>query len=379
MRVLERLPRRSSATASSRSSGPTCATPPRSRPPSRPPQAAFAAGAPVVFQATFADEGFIGFADFIVRQPDGRYLVQDSQARPSGARHRAAAARRLRRAARARRRPVRRHGRAAARRRLDERAPPRRHRARLPRCAAHGSSRSSPSGSPTTARSPGATRATRSTGAARRATSRCRRTATCCSSPACASRSARPSSRRASRRSTQLAASDGPGAGHPRRHDREPARAGAAAARGRGRRSSPPMHRGPPLARRPAAAATRRRARRRVARRDPRARRRRPVLRLRGRPALHRGRGDRLGPRLPLRHGRHRRAVHAALGAQLRRGAGRARAVPRARRRPTGGAPEHAHLPLRELRAHPPHSIAARHGVGEAKVFAARASEDLDP
>ncbi|MGX5696822.1 TM0106 family RecB-like putative nuclease [Agromyces soli] len=46
--------------------------------------AAFAAGAPVVFQATFADEpvagqGFIGFADFIVRQPDGRYRVQDSK------------------------------------------------------------------------------------------------------------------------------------------------------------------------------------------------------------------------------------------------------------------------------------------------------------
>ncbi len=42
-------------------------------------QAAFQAGAPVVFQATFADDGFIGFADFIVRQPDGRYLVQDSK------------------------------------------------------------------------------------------------------------------------------------------------------------------------------------------------------------------------------------------------------------------------------------------------------------
>lgn len=42
-------------------------------------RAAFTAGAPVVFQATFADEGFIGFADFIVRQPDGRYLVQDSK------------------------------------------------------------------------------------------------------------------------------------------------------------------------------------------------------------------------------------------------------------------------------------------------------------
>lgn len=41
--------------------------------------AAFEAGAPVVFQATFVDDGFVGFADFIVRQPDGRYLVQDSK------------------------------------------------------------------------------------------------------------------------------------------------------------------------------------------------------------------------------------------------------------------------------------------------------------
>ncbi|MEI5585437.1 MULTISPECIES: TM0106 family RecB-like putative nuclease [unclassified Agromyces] len=40
---------------------------------------AFASGAPVVFQATFVDDGFVGFADFIVRQADGRYLVQDSK------------------------------------------------------------------------------------------------------------------------------------------------------------------------------------------------------------------------------------------------------------------------------------------------------------
>ena len=38
----------------------------------------------------------------------------------------------------------------------------------------------------------------------------------------------------------------------------------------------------------------------------------------------------------------------------LRRGARGARAVPRARRRAPRGAPEHAHLPLRELRAHAP-------------------------
>ncbi|MDM4762912.1 TM0106 family RecB-like putative nuclease [Galbitalea sp. SE-J8] len=54
--------------------------------------AGFAAGAPVVFQATFASETapagvgrtgalspFIGFADFIVRQPSGRYRVQDTK------------------------------------------------------------------------------------------------------------------------------------------------------------------------------------------------------------------------------------------------------------------------------------------------------------
>lgn len=42
-------------------------------------RAAFESGAPVVFQPTFVDDGFVGFADFIVRQPDGRYLVQDSK------------------------------------------------------------------------------------------------------------------------------------------------------------------------------------------------------------------------------------------------------------------------------------------------------------
>ncbi|HWU58211.1 MAG TPA: DNA helicase, partial [Microbacteriaceae bacterium] len=49
---------------------------------------AFDEGATVVFQATFFDEdageehgdvAFIGFADFIVRQGDGSYLVQDTK------------------------------------------------------------------------------------------------------------------------------------------------------------------------------------------------------------------------------------------------------------------------------------------------------------
>ncbi|PPI22855.1 bifunctional RecB family nuclease/DEAD/DEAH box helicase [Rathayibacter sp. AY1B5] len=40
---------------------------------------AFANQADVVFQGTFADEAFIGFADFIIRRPDGRYRVQDTK------------------------------------------------------------------------------------------------------------------------------------------------------------------------------------------------------------------------------------------------------------------------------------------------------------
>ncbi|MET0725550.1 MAG: DNA helicase, partial [Leifsonia sp.] len=40
---------------------------------------AFASGADVVFQATFFDGSFVGFADFIVRRPGGLYLVQDTK------------------------------------------------------------------------------------------------------------------------------------------------------------------------------------------------------------------------------------------------------------------------------------------------------------
>lgn len=39
----------------------------------------FADGADVVFQATFVDQDFVGFADFIVKTPDGRYRVQDTK------------------------------------------------------------------------------------------------------------------------------------------------------------------------------------------------------------------------------------------------------------------------------------------------------------
>ncbi|GAA3699627.1 TM0106 family RecB-like putative nuclease [Zhihengliuella alba] len=36
-------------------------------------------GADVVFQATFWKDGFVGFADFLVREPDGRYAVWDTK------------------------------------------------------------------------------------------------------------------------------------------------------------------------------------------------------------------------------------------------------------------------------------------------------------
>ncbi|SNS92802.1 uncharacterized protein SAMN06309944_1400 [Micrococcales bacterium KH10] len=42
-------------------------------------KAAFDDGADVVFQATFFDGKMIGFADFVVRQPDGRYQVVDTK------------------------------------------------------------------------------------------------------------------------------------------------------------------------------------------------------------------------------------------------------------------------------------------------------------
>ena len=164
--------------------------------------AAFAAGAPVVFQATFADEGFIGFADFIVRQPDGRYLVQDSKlarrARVTALLQLAAYAEQLQRVGVPCADTVELllgDGSTSVHR-LDDIAPVYRlRRARLEQLVAERLADDGPS--------PGAIRATSSTGAAPRATSRCRRTATCCSSPACAPPSARPSSRRASTRSTR--------------------------------------------------------------------------------------------------------------------------------------------------------------------------------
>lgn len=41
--------------------------------------AALRAGADVVYQATFSDADFIGFADFLLRDGDGRYVVQDTK------------------------------------------------------------------------------------------------------------------------------------------------------------------------------------------------------------------------------------------------------------------------------------------------------------
>ncbi|MGC5221306.1 TM0106 family RecB-like putative nuclease [Micromonospora sp. DT81.3] len=42
-------------------------------------EAALRAGADVVYQATFATPEFVGFADFLFRDPDGRYVVQDTK------------------------------------------------------------------------------------------------------------------------------------------------------------------------------------------------------------------------------------------------------------------------------------------------------------
>ena len=63
-------------------------------------QAALASDADVIYQAAFATHEFVGFADFLVRDEDGRWIVQDTQARPPRARDRAHAAVGIRRPAR---------------------------------------------------------------------------------------------------------------------------------------------------------------------------------------------------------------------------------------------------------------------------------------
>ena len=328
---------------------------------------ALAAGAPVVYQATFADDGLHRLRR-LHRAPARRPLPRARhQARPPCPRHRAAAARRVRRAARPLGMPCDRRRRTAARRRHDERAPPRRHHPRLP---------AAPRALEQIVDDRVAEAGPVAWGDPRYALDgRC---------PTCdlEVQAHRDVLLVAGLRVTQrdalldagittideLATSAGPVP------DVLDATIEACASRpGCSSRprlaSSPPRPAGTPLTRRPAAAAAGRRARGRVARRDPRARPGRPLLRLRGRPALHRGRRHPVGSRLPLRHGRHRRAVHAVLGALLRRRAGGARQVPRVRRGCVARCtPTCTSTTTRATSARTSLSIAARHGVGEADV-----------
>ena len=314
---------------------------------------ALESGAPVVYQATFAEDGFIGFADFIVRQPDGRYRVQDSKlarhARVTALLQLAAYAEQLDRLGI----PLRPRGRTAAGRRHDEPAPPRRHHSRLPQpCRAPARDHRRPRGrhrpgrlgrSALPPRRPLPDLRARGAGAPRRAHGR-----RAAGHPARAPRGRRHHDDRRARGIRR------PGAVRARRHARRAARAGPAAAAGRGR-AARRRGRGHALARRSAAAAPGVGARGACAGRDPRAEQGRPLLRLRGRPALHRGRRHPVEPRLPLGHGRHRRALHRVLGALVRRRARGARQVPRVREAASSRAPRPAHLSLRQLRAHAPH------------------------
>ena len=171
--------------------------------------------------------------------------------------------------------------------------------------------------------------------------------------------------------------------GHEHRDLRSAARAGAAATRrdGRGDRRRGGRGRGgrrrATRRRRASGAAVRGRLRR-GDRHDAAPQPRRPVLRFRGGSALHRaGRGhapgeQAVGARLPVRLGRRCGAVLGAVGARLRgREAGAAR-LPRLRRRAAGGAPRHAHLPLRAVRDLAPaeHGGALRRGRGRGRPAA---------
>ncbi len=304
---------------------------------------------------------FIGFADFIVRQPDGSLPGARHQARPPRAGHRAAAARRLRRAARADRHPGGADRRTAARRRHRQRAPGRATSCRSTGDAAPGCvqlvadrhARIRP-------RRLGRPALHRRAGAAPPATPRSTRTATCCWSPACAYCSASASRTPASPPST----SSRPPTPHPKtiaaQHLRVAARAGPAAAEGDGptrrRRSSWPT--------------------RRTIAVHPRTESGRHLLRLRGRPALHRGRRRAAGASTTCSGWSRPTAPSRAFWAHdFAEETAALERLPRLRRRaPAQALPGHAHLPLRRLRAHPPavHRRPARRRRGRRRRPAAR-------
>ena len=351
------LPRPVRRRASSRSRSPTCATPTRvaaavarhrrrTRGPA--PRSSTRPRSPTT--------GFVGFADFLVRAARRPLPRARHQARPPRARHRAAAARGLRRAARPARRALRPptvelllgDGTTSEHRR-DDIAPG------LPHCAARGCARSSTSAladdGPVAWGDP----------ALRSIDGRC---ATCELEVQAhrdlllvgrhAGHPARRSSRRRHHDDRRARRIRRPGAARARRHARRAARRRPGCSSRPRLRSSPPRLRASahPTIRRcrpPVSCATPR------ARRAPRARRRRPVLRLRGRPALHRGRRRPAGASTTSSAWSTPTSSYTALWAHsLRRGARGARAVPRLRAAAPSRAPRHAHLPLRPLRAHAP-------------------------
>ena len=207
-----------------------------------------------------------------------------------------------------------------------------------------------------------------STGAARRASSRCRRTATCCSSPACASPSAQHLARGRHHDDRRARGIRRPGARRARRH----ARRTCACRRGCSSRPRPPQLAAeaagtrspddPPLPP-PGSCAT--------PRRSPRSPSPTPATSSstsRATRSTPRATAPRLGPRLPVRAWSTPTSTFTrVLGAH---------ASPRSARRSSeflelvdaapGRAPGHAHLPLRELRAHAP-ALASPPGTASAR------------
>ena len=309
----------------------------------------------VVFQATFFDGSFVGFADFIVRLPDGRYRVQDSKlarsARVTALLQLAAYAEQLR---------------AAWESPIDDTvelllgdgsvsdAPRVATSSRCTASAGPACWRSSTSIWPTPA--PVAWGDPRFTVCGRCDT---------CDAEIQAARdvllvagmrvdAARATARRrASRTIDALAASTRPRRRHRRGHA--------------GRRSA--SRRALQVEARPGAPPPVRVFNAPVLAVLPAARRGRHLLRLRGRPAVHRGRGGALGARLPVRPGRPGRAVHRLLGARLRRRAAGAGGLPRLR--PRAAAAQYPGMHIYHYAAYEQThllALAARHGVGEEEV-----------
>ena len=198
-------------------------------------------------------------------------------------------------------------------------------------------------------------------------------TATCCSSPACAPRSA-PAPRRRHHDDRRARRSRPPRRACPDTFATSQRSRDCSSSAAAGTRPVPTSGRSPddPPAIPPFEVVAPK-----AARRPAPARPRRPVLRLRGRPALHRGRRDRAGASTTCSAGSTSASSTARCGrTPSPRSGWRSRPSSISSRLHRAQHPDYAHLPLRALRAHAPadHRRPTRHARSRRRPAAARRS-----